>query len=147
MRIRPTTSGFPWRRVPRVAAAVLLTAIAWGCMRPLAVQDESLAPGGGAVTKARGETLHTVRHHLALQAAQRACPPSPAAGDSPEPGPDRGRAAARDALVALCASTVVPADPVPAYGALSNAHRRWVEDRVRELPEPDATAASAAGGG
>ena len=146
-RKHPTTSGFFARSVPSVAVAALLATLTHGCMRPLAVQDELLAPGSDSIAKSRGETLHTVRHHLALQAVQHACASSSAPGGDPGPGPDMGRAAARGALAEICASAVVPTAPVGAYGSLSNAHRRWAEDRVRELPEPSETAAAAAGGG
>ena len=143
----PTDGEFLRRCVPSVAASVLLTVLASGCMRPLAVQDESLAPGSDSIAKSRGETLHAVRHQLAFQAVRRACASSPVPrGDDTWPGPDRGATAARDALAALCASTDASPAPVAAYGSSSNAHRRWVEDRVRELPKPSETAAAAAGG-
>ena len=137
------------RHPPAAATAVMLAALAAGCMRPLAVQDEYFAPTGGAVAKASIETRHAVSHHRALQAAQRACPetadaaslePGPPAG-----GPDRGRAAARAALAEVCAATVARTAPVSAHGGASNAHRRWVEDEVRELPAPADTASSVGG--
>ena len=65
--------------------------------------------------------------------------------DSNAPGgPNPAFAAAREALAGLCATP--PGPPAAAYGGTSNAYRRWVEDQVRELPEPSETAASAAGG-
>ena len=60
-------------------------------------------------------------------------------------GPNPGSAAAREALADLCATPARP--PVAAYGAASNAYRRWVEDQVRELPAPSETAAYGAAGG
>ena len=140
-------SGCFARSAPSAVAAALLATLTLGCIRPLALQDESLAPGSGSIATARSETLHTVRHHHALQAARRACAPTPARDGYPRPGPDLARiVAARDALAALCATTGARSAPVAAYGSLSNAHRRWVEDRVRELPNPDETAGPAGGG-
>ena len=138
------------RRAPAAATAVVLAALAAGCMRPLAVQDEYFAPMGGAVARASMETRHALSHHRALQAAQRACPATAAPALPLEPGhpaagPDRGWSAARDALGEVCATTVARTAPVSAHGAASNAHRRWVEDEVRELPAPSETASSVGG--
>ena len=138
------------RHRPAAVTAVMLAAFAAGCMRPLAVQDEYFAPMGGAVARASVETRHAVSHDRALQAAQRACPATAALAPRLEPGrpaggPDRGRVAARDALAEVCAATIARTAPVSAHGAASNAHRRWVEDEVRELPAPSETASSIGG--
>lgn len=137
---------------PCVLAAALL--LAAGCMRPLASQHEFFAPGSGTAALASIKAGHTLSHHRALQAAQRACG-APALADASgpnserpgsEPGPDPGHAAALRALADICAGTVADPGPVAAHGATSNAFRRWTEDNVRELPAPSETAASAAGG-
>ena len=130
-------------RRARTAAVVVLAALATGCWRPLAVQHEYFAPANGSVARISAGIQHTMSHHRARQAAQQACAaPMPAA---PPAGPDLGSEAAHKALADLCAGrTARP--PVAAYGAASNAYRRWVEDRVRDLPEASATAADAAGG-
>ena len=95
------------------------------------------------------QVQHTVSHQLALQAAQRACAtPVPAAPPSHSrfAGPDLGSPAAREALAEVCAGIVARTAAVSAHGATSNAHRRWVEDQVRELPAPSETASSVGGG-
>lgn len=146
----------------RVTAALVLAALAAGCWRPLAVQHEYFAPTAGSAAKTASDAHHAVSRYRALQAARRACAESmPAASASPVSpasrsgsatatasgaarGPDPGAAAAREALADLCAAP--PRPPVAAYGGVSDAYRRWAEDRVRELPATSETAASAAGG-
>ena len=143
----PNLHDFP--RCARIVAVILLAALAAGCVRPLAVQHEFFSPMSGSAARISEQTQHTVSHHRALQVAQHACsalmyasvPPGEAELPS---GPNPGSAAAREALADLCATPARP--PVAAYGAGSNAYRRWVEDQVRELPATSETAAGAAGG-
>ena len=136
-------------RHARTAATMVLVMTVAGCGRPLAVQDEFFSPFGETVSVTSERIGHTVRHQRALHAARRACAfgvhASIARGRvEPAAGPDPGTTAARDALAQLCAA---PAwSPAPALGGISNAYRRWVEDRVRELPEVSETAIGAAGG-
>ena len=150
-RLHPTTD-----RV-RVAAAILLMALAAGCARPLAVQHEFFGPLSGNADRIGTQAGHALDHHRALQVARHACGPSAAApvpaGETSVPtgeagvpaGPAAGFAAAnRAALADLCADG--EGAPTAAYGGTSNAYRRWVEDQVRELPAASETAASAAGG-
>lgn len=143
-RLHPTTE-----RV-RVAAAILLIALAAGCARPLAVQHEFFDPLNGTAHRIGTQAQHAIGHHRAQQIARHACGSSTAApvpsGEAPVPGgPAAGFAAAnRAALVDLCADG--ERAPAAAYGGTSNAYRRWVEDQVRELPAASETAASAAGG-
>ena len=133
----------------RIVAAMLLATLAAGCVRPLAVQHEHFSPLNGTISGISERTRHAVSHHRALQAARHRClapvhasvPPNEA---ELREGPNLGPAAAREALAELCATPARP--PVAAYGATSNAYRRWVEDQVRELPEVSETAAGAAGG-
>ena len=155
--LRPSSCRLASRPL-RVTATLVLAALAAGCGRPLAVQHEYFASTAGSAAKATSDAHHAVSRYRALQAAQRACAePMPAASASPVSpasrsgsatassaarGPDPGAAAAREALADLCA----PRPPVAAYGGVSGAYRRWVEDRVRELPATSETAASAAGG-
>lgn len=130
----------------RAAALMLLGALAAaGCVRPLAIQDEYFTPGSGTATRNNVATRHLVSHHRALQAALRSCATAPSGAMDTPPGPELGDAAAREALGRLCAS-LPPQPSVAAYGAMSNAYRRWVNDAVHELPEASRTAASAAGG-
>ena len=126
-------------------AVALLGALASGCTRPLALQDEYFSSPSRSIAATNAQTLQMVRHHRALQAVQHVCPRSarPAAAAS---GPDLGSLAARAALAGTCASTVAEPRPVSAHGSTSNAHRRWAEDRVRELPDPSESAASVGDG-
>ena len=143
-RKRPASNGL-LERTGRVAATVvLLAAFASGCMRPLALQDEYFSSTSRAIANANAEALGTVRHHRARQAAKHACRRPARSG--PVAGDDVGSPAAQTALARLCASADAQPPPVSAHGSTSNAYRRWVEDRVRELPDPSETAASAGGG-
>ena len=144
-RKRPAWNTLVARPGRAAATAVLLAAFAAGCMRPLAVQDEYFTSPGRTIARANAETLGTVRHHRALQAAQHACPrPARSAARS---DPDLGAPAHQQAALAeICASTVARPPPASAHGSLSNAYRRWLEDQVRELPAPSETAASAGDG-
>lgn len=143
-RKRSTSNGLHARPGRAAAAALLLAALASGCMRPLASQDEYFSSPGRSIARANAEALRTVRHHQALQAAQHACP-RPARSAAPAV-PDPGAPVHRAALAEVCASTVAHPPPASAHGSLSNAYRRWLEDEVRELPKPSETAASAGGG-
>ena len=136
-------------RHARVAAATLLAILVAGCVRPLAVQHEYFLPLGGSIAKASTRTQHDVSRHRALQAARHGCPePMDASSTTAQQrlpdGPNLGSDAARKALAQLCDTPDRP--PTAAYGGTSNAYQRWVEDRVRELPEVSETAAGAAGG-
>ena len=143
-RKRPASSGL-LERAGRVAVTVaLLAAFASGCMRPLAVQDEYFSSTSRSIANANAEALRTVRHHRALQAAKHACPRP--ARSAPAAAGDAGSPFAPAALARLCATTEAQPGPVSAHGSTSNAYRRWAEDRVRELPDPSKTAASAGGG-
>lgn len=135
-------------RVPRITAAMLLAALCAGCGRPLALQHEFFEPLSGSADRIGTQARHAISHHRALQVARQACgslAATPVEETSAPGGPDSEFAAEnREALAALCASEARP--PTAAYGGASNAYRRWVEDQVRELPEAEETAASAAGG-
>lgn len=134
-------------RASAAAAALLAAALAAGCAPPLARQHGYFASPSDSAARAGAQARHTLNHHHALQAVRRACAaPMPDAAPLP-PGPDLGRPAARAALAGICVTAAARTVPVSTHGAASNAYRRWVEDRVRELPAPSETAASAAGGG
>jgi hypothetical protein len=121
--------------------AVFLLAIHLsGCEPPLAVQDSYFARDWdrGQAPAVAAETLRTARHLQAVQEVLRRCRvPADTAGELS--GADLGTAAARAALVELCAAS---ADrTTAAVGGTANAYRRWLEDRVRELPGPSAARA------
>lgn len=147
----PNLHDFPCRgrSAGRVVAVVLLATLAAGCVRPLAVQHEFFSPLSGTSAGINDQARHAVAHHRALQAARHGCPAPvhasvPTGETDPAGGPDFGPAAVREVLAELCSAPARP--PVAAHGATSNAYRRWVEDRVRELPKAIETAAGAAGG-
>ena len=127
-------TGFPWRR--SCAAAVLLSLLA-GCQQPLAVNDPYFRPGNTTAAAERDRVDRVLLYGRALRAAGLACRDGAGRRD--------GRAEAGLAAPAVpCAAS--PKPPPAALGGTANAYRRWVEDRVRELPEAAATAAGAAGG-
>ena len=132
------------RRSVCAAATLLPLSLAAGCQQPLAVHDPYFRPGNTSAAAQNAEAKRVVRYHRALQTARRSCPGYAAAGtdrpDGPVPAPAEGRAA----LAKLCAGLRAPG--TAAHGATSNAYRRWVEDKVRDLPKAAATGAGAAGG-
>ena len=138
------------RRRSCFAALLLLAALETGCVRPLASQQEFFLPTSGVADRIGLQTRYTLSHHRAVQVARHACRSkgavAAAQGVTNVPdSPDSVAAAAGDeALAGLCASE--PQPPAAAYGGVSNAYRRWVEEQVHDLPDAAETAASAAGG-
>ncbi len=108
-----------------VLAFAALSAVVFvsGCEPRLAQQDSYFAPL--AETDAAAAAEAALSRYGALQALARECAGS---GDT----------------ALLCPP---PRPSAAAYGAGSNAYRRWAEDSVRELPALSATGASSAGGG
>ena len=124
-------------------AALLPLLLSAGCYEPLALQDPYFALGSPNAAAHGADALQAVRYNRALQSARRSCPAAPPPAVDAPGGP--GRAATRRAALArLCPH--MPAPSVAALGSSEGAYRRWIEDRVRELPEASATAAGAAGG-
>lgn len=132
----------PQFRSLRVAAAMLFAMLAAGCAPPLAWQHPYFAAPRESAARIEAETRHSLTYHHALQLTRRACAGSESvAGASDEP--DFGTAPARRALADSC--VVSPPRSVTWPGGTSTAFRRWVEDRVLELPDPGETASSAGG--
>lgn len=123
---------------------LMVLSISAGCHQPLAVDDAYFRPGRVSDAADSAEVLRTVRYHRALQTARRSCMAASVPPDDRRAGPILGSALRRSALADLCADTRKPS--TAALGATTNAYRRWVEDRIRELPKATATAAGAAGG-
>lgn len=124
-------------------AVLLPLSLSVGCHEPLALQDSYFAPGNSNAAQLRRDALQALRYNRALQSARRSCPVAvPPAVRAP--GESDRAVVRRAALARVCMEA--PAPTVAAHGGSENAYRRWVEDRVRELPEASATAASAAGG-
>lgn len=131
----------PFRsRILQVAAVVLTTMFSAGCTHSLALQHAYFAEPRVSVARIAAETRYRIIHLHAVQMTQRACTGAVTAAGSPD-GSDFGAAAARGALADICAAST----PRPAawHGGTATAFRRWVEDRVLELPAPSETAASA----
>ena len=95
------------------------------------MHDPYFSPGSTPAAVQHAEILRAVRYHRALQTARWSCPAA-------------ATAAGGATFTALCAELRMPR--TAAYGGALNAYRRWVEDRVRTLPEVSATGAGAAGG-
>lgn len=113
--------------------ALLSLSLLIGCQQPLAVHDPYFRPGNTSAAAQDDETRRVVRYQRALQLARHSCA-----------DPELVTEPRRTALAHVCPDR--PRPPTAALGATSNAYRRWVEDRVRELPSATTTAASAAGG-
>lgn len=125
----------------RVPAAVFLLAIPLcGCEPPLASQDPYFARdwSGGPAPNVAAETLGTARHLQAVHEALRHCQARGGASEGP-PGADLGAAAGQAALAELCGEAASRA--TAAAGGTTNAYRRWLEDRARELPDASAVRA------
>ena len=142
-------SNFRCLAIPlHLALALLLVVSVSGCLERLAQKDAYFASTNEVKAKARVQTERLIIHHRAVQVAQRGCfsrGPSSGAHSSRPPAPAGAplRAAwTEDEWVALCGA---PQGAYAADGAPSNAYRRWVEDQVRELPEPSDTASSVGG--
>ena len=131
----------------RLFTTMLIVLLVAGCHERLAYQDEYFAPFSGAITAVKAETQRLVTYHEALQALQRPCTREtspPVSSDAVSlHGPVPGVASAREAGVPSC---IPPNGTRAAYGSASNAYTRWVEDRVRPLPDPSETASSITGG-
>lgn len=132
---------------PRLVITMLIAFLVAGCHERLAYQDEYFAPFSGAITAVRAETQRLVAYHEALQALQRPCTRETSPPVSPDAvslhGPVPEVASAGEARMPSC----IPSSGTrAAYGSASNAYTRWVQDRVRPLPDPSETASSITGG-
>ena len=128
----------------RIAAVMLIAVPAGGCYERLAQKDAFFSPLGETRAHVGAETKRVIAYHQALQAAQIRCAARGSASEPSGVGPagrpaPAGMAGRQDEL---CAAQGTHA----AHGGVSNAYRRWVEDRVRPLPEPSDTASSVGGG-
>ena len=137
---------FPRMR-PRLIMTMVIALLVAGCHERLAQQDEYFAPLSGVITAVRAETERLVTYHEALQALQRSCTSKPSTLVSQDAvsfhSPVPGAASADETRKPLC----VPSTRTSAaYGSASKAYTRWVEDRVRPLPDPSETASSITGG-
>ena len=132
----------------RVGAAMLILALAAGCHGQLAYKHDFFAPGSAAGTRNQVETQRVLAYYQALQAAQHGCPggrPAAAIGHdaSLDPAATCGQPASQQPWAPSCPGAE---SSHAAHGAAANSYRRWVEDRVRPLPEPSQTASSVGSG-
>lgn len=132
----------------RIGAALLIAALAAGCHGQLAQNHDFFAPGGATGTLSQTETQRVLAYYQALQAAQRGCPGGRPASAIPDdtswnPAEADRQAAPQQPWAHSCPG----ADSShAAHGGASNSYRRWVEDKVRELPAPSETASSIGSG-
>lgn len=138
------------RRTPiplRLVMAIPVVALVAGCQERLAQRDAYFAPLSGLSTSLHAETEQTLHYHQALQAALLECGErqdgavSASGSGSGNTAPE-GRPGS-DAHARLCASSGAAH---AAHGGPLNGYRRWVDDKVRELPAPTETASSIGGG-
>ena len=132
---------------PRLAITMLIVLLAAGCQERLAQQDDYFSPFSGVVTAVSAETERLVTYHEALHALRRPCTSKPSSGLSKDAvlvhGPLPGGASVGEAQQRSCISSTRTS---AAYGSAANSYMRWVEDRVRPLPDPSETASSITGG-
>jgi len=117
-----------YRWCPR-AVALAVTALLLGCQDargPLAARDAFFTSPPWAVRHIGLEAGATIETHQDLVAIQRAC------------GAARPTIGLQEETGILCGER-----KTRFFGRRAEAYRRWVEDQVRELPEPGATASSA----
>ena len=138
----PTRSLLPYVMAATLSVVLLLG----GCQERLAQRDSYFAPLRGLSVSLHAETEQVLDYHQAMQAALHGCNERPGAASSSLVG--SGNAVPEGALdpgaqARLCASS---GTTHAAHGAPLNGYRRWVEDRVRELPAPSETASSIGGG-
>lgn len=132
----------------RVVATMSIMMFLGGCHERLAEKHAFFAPMGDPGTAVSAETERIMTYNLALQAAQRGCL-AQASSQSSTGDVSSGRAALsgtqydEDERAHQCAERE---RTHAARGSAANAYRRWVEDRVRELPAPSETAQSVGSG-
>ena len=136
----------------RIALAILVVVSVSGCWERLAQKHEFFASASGTNAEIASETERVLAHHAAVQVARRACTRGGPTGASPSTDPSGARASAHaplrtvpagEAWADLCGT---PKGTYAVHGARLNGYRRWVEDKVRELPQPSDTASSVGGG-
>ena len=114
------------------AAALMAIVTLAGCQKSglssLATKDPFLASPSASAEQIGFETGITLARQNGLLEIQRAC------------GGTRAPDELRDSPGIVC-----QVRPAGFYGRISEAHRRWVEDDIRELPAPSETASSAGG--
>lgn len=136
----------------RIALAILIVVSVSGCWEQLAQKHEFFASASGTNAEIAFETERVLAHYAAVQVARRECTKGDPTGVSPSADPSGARALvdttprtapAGEAWADLCGT---PKGRYAVHGARLNGYRRWVEDKVRELPQPSDTASSIGGG-
>ena len=135
----------------RTAFAILIVVSVSGCWERLAQKHEFFASASGTNTEIAFETERVVAHYAAVAAARHECvkasptgvsPNADSSGASALAGTPLRTAPAGEAWADLCGT---PKGAYAVHGARFNGYRRWVEDKVRELPQPSDTASSVGG--
>ena len=132
---------------PRLAITILIVVLVAGCQGRLAQKDDYFSPFSGVVTAVKDETVRLVTYHEALHALRRFCTSEASTAVSSDAlsvrDPVPGVTSTAEARQRSCIPSTRRS---AAYGSTANAYRRWVEDRVRPLPDPSETASSISGG-
>ena len=138
-RIRRSDENAGRRRLS-VGAAFLAGALCAACHEPLAVRNPFHGAPAQSAAALDTKTLQVLTQHRALQAVRRACSaPLPPGGIRIRPGlgsPETGKPPGDP-----CSMSRPP--PGASHGGILNAYRRWVDDQVRDLPDPSKTATRA----
>ena len=139
------SAGHDFHPSRRLSLAILIAVSVSGCFDRLAHKHDFFASASGTSATIGLETERFVGYHAALQAARRGCSKRGPIGVSPSAdssGTPLQAERAEDAFADLCGTSK---GTHAAHGAPFNGYRRWVEDQVRELPEPSDTASSVGG--
>lgn len=130
----------------RTALAILIVVSVSGCWERLAQKHEFFASASGTRTEIAFETERVLAHYGAVAAARHECVKSSPSADSSGAHvlveTPLWTAPAGEAWADMCG---VPKGAYAVHGARFNGYRRWVEDKVRELPQPSDTASSVGG--
>ena len=135
----------------RIALTMLIVVSVSGCWERLAQKHEFFASASGTNAEIAFETEHVMAHHAAVSAARRQCAKGGPSGVFTSANSSSASALAGTPLLSAPSGeawTDLCGTPKAAYtvhGARFNGYRRWVEDRVRELPQPSDTASSVGG--
>ena len=135
----------------RLSAAMLVVMLVSGCWERLAQKDRYFSLSNQTDAQSSFETKHVLAYYRAVQVARRECTQrdpkivssSGLHSDEKLPaGTPPQQVLERDIWNKFC---LVQDSTRATYGGPMNGYRRWVEDRVRELPAPSDTASSVGG--
>ena len=135
----------------QAAMAMLVVIFVSGCWERLAQKDRYFSLSNQTDAPSSFETKHVLAYYGAVQVARRECtqrdPKIVSSGGlhsdvTLSAGTPPQQVLGRDTWDKFC---LVQDSTRATYGGPMNGYRRWVEDRVRELPAPSDTASSVGG--